>query len=600
MKPVYCLLCCCFFIFPGLAADSLTLLSPDRSIRVSIHTGNTPGYSIFADNKAILLASAIDLLLKDGRRLSGKPAIQSTAITTVNQNIVSPVPEKKRNISDHYNQLFIRFKHGFAVVFRVYNDGVAYRIITYFKDSIFIKQEIADFHFPAGSGIIAPLMQQRTNEDKYHTSFEELYVQKPMDSVPENSLMYSPLLIDETDIKIALTESDLDDYPGMFLKTAGGFSLTADFAPFPLEETITSETYAEKIVTKRADFIAHTKGSRQLPWRVLVIARSDKDLPANDLVYRLAAPSVIADPSWIHPGKCTDEWIIDINLFNVPFKTGINTASYKYYIDFARRFGFNRIMMDAGWSDPKNLFSINPDVNMDTLSAYAREKGIKISMWTLALTLDRQLDSALTQFDKWGVDFIMTDFIDRDDQKAVQFYPRIAAACAKHKMMIMFHGSFAPKGFNRTYPNNITREGVLGSEYNAWSNKPSPEHDLILPFTRMLAGPMDYEPGILDNATEIQFKPVWGKVMSQGTRCHQLAMFAVYDNPLQIFSGNPSQGYMEPAFMELLGSIPSTWDSTIIVAAKVADYIITARKKEDDWFIGGMTDWTARSFDIPL
>ena len=600
MKPVYCLLCCCFFIFPGLAADSLTLLSPDRSIRVSIHTGNTPGYSIFADNKAILLASAIDLLLKDGRRLSGKPAIQSTAITTVNQNIVSPVPEKKRNISDHYNQLFIRFKHGFAVVFRVYNDGVAYRIITYFKDSIFIKQEIADFHFPPGCNIIAPVMQQRTNEDKYHTSFEELYVQKPMDSVPENSLMYSPLLIDETDIKIALTESDLDDYPGMFLKTSGGFSLAADFAPFPLEETITNETYAERIVTKRADFIAHTKGSRQFPWRVLAIARSDKDLPANDLVYRLAAPSVIADPSWIHPGKCTDEWIIDINLFNVPFKTGINTASYKYYIDFARRFGFNRIMMDAGWSDPKDLFSINPDINMDTLSAYAREKGIKISMWTLALTLDRQLDSALTQFDKWGVDFIMTDFIDRDDQKAVQFYPRIAAACAKHKMMIMFHGSFAPKGFNRTYPNNITREGVLGSEYNAWSNKPSPEHDLILPFTRMLAGPMDYEPGILDNATEIQFKPVWGKVMSQGTRCHQLAMFAVYDNPLQIFSGNPSQGYMEPAFMELLGSIPSTWDSTIIVAAKVADYIITARKKEDDWFIGGMTDWTARSFDIPL
>jgi alpha-glucosidase len=198
------------------------------------------------------------------------------------------------------------------------------------------------------------------------------------------------------------------------------------------------------------------------------------------------------------------------------------------------------------------------------------------------------------------VDFIMTDFIDRDDQPTVSFYKRIAEACANHHLMIMFHGAYPPKGFNRTYPNNITREAVLGSEYNAWSDKPTPEHDVTLPFTRMLAGPLDYEPGILDNATKIQFKPIWGKVMSQGTRCHQLSMFIVYDNPLQIFSGNPSQGFMEPAFMEFLGSFPTTWDTTVIVDAKVSDYIITARKKGNDWFIGGMTDWAARSFDIPL
>jgi alpha-glucosidase len=237
---------------------------------------------------------------------------------------------------------------------------------------------------------------------------------------------------------------------------------------------------------------------------------------------------------------------------------------------------------------------------MDTISAYAKEKGIKISMWTLALTLNRQLEPALTQFNKWGVDFIMTDFIDRDDQKTVNFYKRIAEACAQHKLMIMFHGAYPPKGFNRTYPNNITREGILGSEYNAWSDKPSPEHDVTIPFTRMIAGPLDYEPGILDNATKTQFKPIWGKVMSQGTRCHQLSMFVVYDNPLQIFSGNPSQGFLEPAFMELLGTIPTTWDTTIILDAKVAGYIITARKKGTDWFIGGMTDWIARTFDIPL
>ena len=249
-----------------------------------------------------------------------------------------------------------------------------------------------------------------------------------------------------------------------------------------------------------------------------IIADEDRQLPSNDIVYRLAAPSRIGDASWIHPGKGTDEWTINVNLFNVPFKSGVNTASYKYYIDFAKRFGFNRIMMDAGWSDNLDLFKINPDINMDTLAAYAREKGIKISMWTLAYTLDRQLDSALDQFNKWGVDYIMTDFIDRDDQKTVNFYYRIAKACADHHIMIMYHGAYPPKGFNRTYPNNVTREAVLGSEYNIWSDKATPPHDVTLPFTRMLAGSFDYEPGILNNATQKGFRPVEGMVMSHGNQ----------------------------------------------------------------------------------
>jgi alpha-glucosidase len=257
-------------------------------------------------------------------------------------------------------------------------------------------------------------------------------------------------------------------------------------------------------------------------------------------------------------------------------------------------------MMDAGWSNYQNLFDINPSINMDTITAYARSKGIRISMWTLCSTLDKQLDSALAQFNKWGVDFIMTDFMDRDDQPMVNFYHRIAKACADHKIMIMYHGAFPPKGFNRTWPHAITRESVLGSEYNIWSDKPTPEHDVTLPFTRMLSGSLDYEPGILDNATKEQFRPINQKVMSQGTRCHQLAMFVVYDSPMQIFSGNPAQGYMEPQFMELLGGLPTTWDETKILEAKVSDYIITARKKGEEWYIAGMTDWTPREFQLQL
>jgi alpha-glucosidase len=257
-------------------------------------------------------------------------------------------------------------------------------------------------------------------------------------------------------------------------------------------------------------------------------------------------------------------------------------------------------MMDAGWSDASDLFKMNPDINMDTLVAYAKQKGVKLSMWTLSHTLARQLDSALNRFNKWGVDFIMTDFIDRDDQKTINFYYRIAKACAEHHIMIMYHGAYPPKGFNRTYPNNITREGVMGSEFNIWSDKVTPEHDVTLPFTRMLAGPFDYEPGILNNATQKGFRMIEGMPMSQGTRCHQLAMFVVYDNPMQIFSGNPSQALMEPHFMELLGSLPTAWDQTNILQGKVGEYIVTARQHGDNWYIAGMSNWTPRETEVKL
>ena len=601
MKFFSLIIFCSFFSFTLEAADSLTVLSPDKSIHVTINTNKSLTYSITIDNKKIIEPSVIDMQLTDGKKLSDYLSVQSTKYNSVNQFIEQIVPYQQKNIPDVYNEVIIQFKKNFSVIFRVYNDGVAYRIVSRFKDPITVKNETANFNFIKGANVYAPLIQKREGLDIYHTSFEELYQYKSLDSISSTNEMFSPALVSTMDnIKIAITESDLLDYPGMFLKGTNNFSLQGDFAPYPEEEKIVEGDYPEMVVTKRADYIAKTTGSRNFPWRVLMIAKHDKKLPENNIVYRLATPSRLKDVSWVHPGKCTDEWIIDVNLFNVPFKSGVNTASYKYYIDFAKRFGFDRIMMDAGWSDTKDLFKINPNINMDAIAAYAKEKGIKLSMWTLSMTLDKQLDSALDQFNKWGVDFIMTDFIDRDDQKTVNFYQRIAEACAAHHLMIMFHGAYPPKGFNRTYPNNITREGVLGSEYNAWSDKTTPEHDLILPFTRMLAGPFDYEPGILDNATKAQFRPIWGKVMSQGTRCHQLAMFVVYDNPLQIFSGNPSQGYIESKFMELLGSIPTTWDTTMILDAKVSDYIITARRKGEEWFIGGMTDWSSRNFTIPL
>ncbi len=601
MKKIILLFIIAYTANKNFAQQPLELLSPDKTIRVEINTYDQLTYSIYVAGKKIINESIIDMQLSNNIALSNNRYIKSAKTKSVNETIIAQIPVSRKNILNNYNELTITFKNNFAVIFRAYNDGVAYRIATSFKDSITIINETARFNFTEDAHAYAPIIQKREGLDVFHTSFEELYPYKALDSISYNDYMYSPVLVNTNDnIKVAITESDLDDYPGMFLNGTSSNSLQSAFAPYPLEERIVEGDYPEMVVSKRADFIAKTKGTRNFPWRVLLIAREDKDLPANDLVYRLASPTKIEDASWIHPGKCTDEWIIDINLFNVPFKSGINTASYKYYIDFARHFGFDRIMMDAGWSDTKDLFKINPNINMDSIAAYAKQQGIKLSMWTLSMTLNKQLDSALKQFQKWGVDFIMTDFIDRDDQPTVNFYTRIAEACAKAHLMIMFHGAYPPKGFNRTYPNNITREGVLGSEYNAWSYKPTASHNCIIPFTRMLAGPLDYEPGLLDNATPQQFKPIWGKVMSQTTRCQQLAMFVVYDDPLPIFSGNPSQGYLEPKFMELLGSIPVGWDTTIIIDAKAGNYIITARRKKNDWFIAGITDSSARDVAIDL
>jgi alpha-glucosidase len=593
-----------FAIFVGscmlsFSADSLTVCSPAGKICVKIWMDQHLKYRIYENGVSILEPSDIDMILKDNISFSVNNKIRSHSLKQESAQIISPVPEKRKLITDKYNQLTIGFSQPYQVVFRAYDDGVAYRILTSFKDSITVKNETAAFHFPDNPSVYYPAIHQRDDADIFHTSYEEHFDLRKMAKIGEHELAFNPVLLSPaTGPKIGITESDLEDYPGMFLAGTGSNSLKGMYAPYPLEEKMTVSEYPQSLVIKRADYIARTKGTRSFPWRVLIIADEDKQLPSNDMVYRLAPPSRIGDASWVKPGKGTDEWTINVNLFNVPFRSGVNTASYKYYIDFAKRFGFDRIMMDAGWSQNTDLFAVNPDINMDTIVDYAKRNGIKISMWTLAHALDRQLDSALDRFNKWGVDFIMTDFIDRDDQKTVNFYYRIAKACADHHIMIMFHGAYPPKGFNRTYPNNVTREGVLGSEYNIGSDKASPDHDVTLPFTRMLAGSFDYEPGILNNATKKGFRPIEGMVMSQGTRCHQLAMFIVYDNPMQIFGGNPSQGWLEPKFMELMGSLPTTWDETNILDGRVGEYIVTARHKGDNWYIAGMNNWTQKDVDI--
>jgi alpha-glucosidase len=586
------------FFLSVRSADTLQVISPSGKVNVKIWMEKQLTYSISYQNKTVMGPSRIDLIVENHPSLSASGIITSATKKEINEQIVSPFPEKRRIIKDNYNLLSLDLGGPYRVELRAYDDGVAYRISTLFEDTIVIENELAEFSFPPHSSVYYPLMGKRPDWDRFHTSFEENYLFKMMDSLNTADLAYLPVLaVPENGPKIGIAESDLYDYPGMFLAGTGSGALHGLFAGYPIAEQEMEEHNATKVI-ERAPYIAKTTGSRTYPWRVIILAENDKDLPDNDLVYRLASPPAFNDYSWVKPGKITDEWIIDINLFNVPFRAGLNTASYLYYIDFAKRFGFDRIMLDAGWSETHDLFSIHPDIDMDTIISYAREKGVGISLWTKSSTLEKQMERALKQFSDWGIGMIMVDFIDRNDQKAVNFFHRVAKACADHQIMVMFHGAFPTSGFNRTYPNDVAREGVLGSEFNIWSDRVTPGHDLLLPFTRMLSGGFDYEPGLLNNATKTGTRPVSGVVTSPGTRSHQLAMFVVYDSPTQIFSGNPSQGYMEPEFMELLGSIPTLWDETIITHAKVGEYIVTARNKGNDWYIGGMCDWNPVDLQI--
>lgn len=585
------------------ALDTMKVASPSGRLVVEVWMEDRLHYAARFDGIAIVAPSTIDLVLDKGRSLSSAAVrMHSHRVTEVRRAIGSPVPEKRRVVVDHHRQLDIAFREPFSLQVRAYDDGFAYRVATAFKDSVTVVREEARLNFPGKPSVHIPLVRKKEHADEFHTSFEEPYSLLKMDSLREGSMGYSPVLVTPAEgfPRIGVTESDLEDYPGMFIGGTGGGSLKGVFAPYPLEETLTEGEFPQWVVSKRAPYIARTRGSRTYPWRVFIVAQEDRDLPGNDLVYRLASPSRIEDTEWIRPGNLTDEWITDINLFDVPFRAGLNTASYLYYLDFAKRFGFERIMMDAGWSDNTDLFKPNPSVSMDTILAHARSRGVGLSMWTLVHTLERQLDSALDRFQRWGVDLIMTDFFDRDDQKAVNLHRRIAEACAKRGIMVMFHGSFPGKGFERTYPNAVAREGAMGSEYNIWGDAVTPSHDLTLPYTRMLAGGFDYEPGLLYNATRKGTRPVAGAPTSPGTRSHQVAMFLVYDSPMQIFSGNPSQGMREPALMEFIGSLPTVWDETRVLDGRVGEYIVTARRKDGDWYVAGMCDWTPRTVDIRL
>jgi alpha-glucosidase len=577
-----------------LQAKSISVLSPNKRLTIQVNLGQDINYGVYYDNKELVAPSPVSLTLAGGIILGKNPAIEKNNRTSVDDEIIPVVKEKRSQISNRYNETMLYFKGNYGIIFRAFDDAAAYRFFTFFQEKIRVYNEQATFRLTDQDSIYFPF------EPEWQTSFERLYSYVPVTQIGSDRKGFTPVVIvKKNGLKMALAEADVDDYPGMFLTGTADESttLTATFAKYPLKE---EQIHNQNRITERANYIAVTNGTRMFPWRIIAVAEYDGDLIGNDIVYRLGPPMQIDDPSWIKPGKVAWDWWNDWNVYGVGFRAGINTDTYKYYIDFASKYKIEYIIMDAGWSDASTLLKSIPEIDMNALLQYANDKNVGIILWVHWQALQKEMQAALDQFEIWGIRGIKVDYMDRDDQPMANFYREVTEETAKRHLLVDFHGAFKPTGLRRAFPNLITREGVRGLEYCKWADDESPEFQVTIPFIRMLAGPMDFTPGAMRNAARNAFRPMYTRPMSQGTRCQQLAMYVVYESPLQMLCDSPSNYYREPEMMNFLSRVPTVWDETRVLAGKIADYVLLARRSGDEWYIGAMSDWTPRELTVDL
>ena len=575
-----------------------TLSSPDGGLKVEISTGDGLSYRIMHENDTILSHSNIGLVLADGTLVGKSSRVIRERRKKIEYKVESPFYRFKEFVAV-CNELDLKLQGGFGVTFRAYNDGVAYRFYTTVTSEVTVKDEVAEFNFPQDYTAYLPY----TTNDKQPMAmaFQNVYDITPL-SKAQPKLAFLPVTVDCGSVKLTLLESDLEAYPGMFVQSQQGkYGLKGVFAPYP-DKTDFYPWRKQEYVTETTDFISRSRGSRSYPWRVLAITEKDTDMPVNNLVYALASPNRIGDTSWIKTGKVAWDWWNDWNLKGVPFKAGINMDTYKYYIDFASRNGLEFIVLDEGWYDPKSgdMLTVIPELDLTELIAYGKSKGVEIVLWTVFNVLDSQLEAACKKYADMGIKGFKVDFLDRDDQTAVEMVYRIAEMTARYKLTLDLHGIYKPTGINRTYPHIINFESVFGMEEVKWTDIKNnmPLYDVTFPYIRMMAGPVDYTPGAMRNATKADWRAMYYTPASMGTRCHQLAAYIVHDSPFTMLCDAPTNYLNEQECVDFMASLPVEVDSTFIASGELGKYIVTVRKKDVNWYIGGMTNWDERDVQL--
>ncbi len=595
MKRILLLFSACFFLcIAGVHAREIELKSPNGEIKVSLNLSDRIYYSVSYNDELLLKKCYLKLSLSH-EILGENPRLSSQKRSSVDNNLVPIVPLKFSTVSNRYNQVLLKFKGDYSVEFRAFNDGVAYRFVTNKQNEVYVKGEDFVINFP---GNYVAHMQQPGG---YKTGYEEPYTHVfTQDWKPSDRMSVLPILIDtQKEYKILISESDLKDYPGMFLKGTGENGMQSTFPKVPLEFGEDGDR-SQKIV-KEADYIAKTVGKRSYPWRYFVITKNDKQLIDNTMNYKLSVNNQLSDVSWIKPGQASWEWWNDACPYgpDVNFESGYNLETYKYYIDFASKFGIPYIIMDEGWAkSTRDPYTPNPKINLHELIRYGKEKNVGIVLWLTWLTVEKNFDLFNT-FQEWGVKGVKIDFMDRSDQWMVNYYERVAKEAAKHKLLVDFHGAFKPSGLEYAYPNVISYEGVRGMEQMGGCY---PDNSIYYPFIRNAVGPMDYTPGAMISMQPDVYKADRPNAASIGTRAYQMSLFVIFESGLQMLADNPTLYYRNRECTEFITQVPTTWDETRPLEAKVGEYAIVAKRKGNKWFIGGMTNnkEKERIFEISL
>lgn len=615
MKKSILITLCAFLSLSLYAQKKITVSSPDGRITTTINLNEKLSYSITHDGQDILASSPISMTLSNGEVWGEKPQLASQSQKKIKQVIHSPF-YRKDQIEDEYNLLTLNFKKQWSLEFRVYNDGVAYRFVNKRSKPFTIQNEEVVYNF--GNDVIATVPYVQVGKDgdyesQFHNSFENTYTTNSISKLNKERLMFLPLVAEVGNgKKILISESNLESYPGLYLtngcphgnQAAVPYRLSGVFAPYPRSSKQGGHNMLQFRVTEREPYIAKVNGVRTFPWRMAVISTKDTELADSDMTYKLADPSRLSDLSWIKPGKVAWDWWNNWNIDGVDFISGVNNTTYKYYIDFASANGLEYVILDEGWAVnlQADLMQIVDEIDIKELVDYAASKNVGIILWAGYHAFNRDMENICRHYSEIGVKGFKVDFMDRDDQEMVDFNYRAAETCARYKMILDLHGMYKPAGLNRTYPNVLNFEGVFGLEQMKWSpaSVDQMKYDVTIPFVRQVAGPMDYTQGAMRNAAKGNYFPSNSEPMSQGTRCHQLATYVVFESPFNMLCDAPSNYMREPESLDFIAAIPTVWDETITLDGKMGEYIITARRKGTTWYIGGITSWDARDLRVDL
>ena len=579
------------------------LSSPDGRLVLGVDAGPQILYTLRCGDTPVLAPSALSVSLDDGTAYDGSVRFEKALRRSVDEHFSAAV-YKRSSVRDHFNELTLRYKT-FDLVLRAYDAGIAWRFVSRAKKAFIVRDEQAEFRFAEDVEATVPYVKPDSPRDPFLNGFEAYYDIHPLSAWKEAQKAFLPVSFRMADgRRINITESDLLDYPGMYLKHLGGTALGGLFAPYP--KLIEQDGYnnLQGIVRTTEDYIAKQPAGAALPWRIVAVVSEDRQLLDSDLVYVLSRPAADTDWSWVKPGKVAWDWWNDWNIRGVPFRAGINTETYKYYIDFAAANGIEYVILDEGWAVLRqaDLFKIVPEIDMKAIVDHANAKGVGIILWAGYWSMQRDIEGICRHYSQMGVKGFKIDFMNRDDQLMVDFYTQVAETAARYHLLVDFHGAFKPCGLQRPYPNVINHEGVAGLEQMKWAQPTVDQvtYDVQIPFIRMFAGPLDYTQGAMRNATRRSYRPVNTEPMSQGTRCRQLAEYVIFEAPLTMLCDAPTNYLAEPECLKWMASVPTVWDETVALAGQVGDYAAIARRKGGDWYVGAMTDWDARELTLDL